>query len=261
MADGDGDLEDLSDFLAEGDDLEDAQEEPEESYEEEDSHGDFAEERDVNDEETPERGEQDSRGPSGSPQRSGGSAHVGRNGPRSSVSSEESSRLRPRQGGGDSRELRDRDPRDSRSRSSKDSRKGTSQSTDTRSQKKPRGNLPQAPVFDGDRRKDPKCFKKYVSKVDSYVELARKIIDDSEIGLRLHAALEGEAMEFLEDVPARTFGVPNGWQILLRILKDKFDETKMSKVGSAMKNFFKLNLSDKQYTLREVADAMDKAAR
>lgn len=100
-----------------------------------------------------------------------------------------------------------------------------------------------------------------MNKVDSYVELARKIIDDSEIGLRLHAALEGEAMDYLEDVPAKTFGVPEGWKILLKVLKDKFDETKMSKVGSAMRNFFKLNLNDKQYTLREVADAMDKAAR
>ena len=94
-----------------------------------------------------------------------------------------------------------------------------------------------------------------------YMELARKIIDDSEIGLRLHAAFEGEAMDYLKDVPAKTFGVPEGWKILLRVLKDKFDETKMSKVGSAMRNFFKLNLNDKQYTLREVADAMDKAAR
>ncbi|OLP79373.1 Retrovirus-related Pol polyprotein from transposon TNT 1-94 [Symbiodinium microadriaticum] len=130
-----------------------------------------------------------------------------------------------------------------------------------RAQRKPRGNLPPAPVFDGDRRKDAKCFRKYASKVDSYVEIAKNIIDDSEIGLRLHAALEGEAADFLEDIPAKTFGVEAGWQVLLKLLQDKYDEKRMHKVGSAMKGFFKLNLGDRQYTMMETAEAMDKAAR
>ena len=82
--------------------------------------------------------------------------------------------------------------------------------------------------------------------MDSYVEIAKNIIDDSEIGLRLHAALEGEAADFLEDVPAKTFGIEAGWQVLLRLLQDKFDEKRMHKVGSAMKGFFKLNLGDRQ---------------
>ncbi|CAE7660365.1 FCPF, partial [Symbiodinium necroappetens] len=105
-----------------------------------------------------------------------------------------------------------------------------------KAQRRPRGNLPPAPTFDGDRRKDPKCFRKYASKVDSYVEIAKNIIDDAEIGLRLHAALDGE---------------------------DKFNEKRMHKVGSAMKGFFKLGqtLNDKSYTLVEVIDLMDKAAR
>ncbi|CAE6964690.1 unnamed protein product [Symbiodinium sp. CCMP2592] len=130
-----------------------------------------------------------------------------------------------------------------------------------RAQRRPRGNLPTAPVFDGDKRKDPKCFKKYAAKVDSYVEIAKNIIDDSEIGLRLHAALEGEAADYLEDIPARTFGVESGWQVLLKLLQDKYDEKRMHKVGSAMQGFFKLNLSDRQYTMLETADAMDRAAR
>ena len=130
-----------------------------------------------------------------------------------------------------------------------------------KAQRRPRGNLPPAPVFDGDRRKDVKCFRKYASKVDSYVEIAKNIIDDAEIGLRLHAALEGEAADYLEDIPARTFGVESGWQILLKLLQDKYDEKRMHKVGSAMQGFFKLNLTDRQYTMMETADAMDRAAR
>ena len=218
----------LEGFLAE--DFEEEDPEMDDNYEEQ--YPD-PEDEELYGEEEPEQDDRDSRSPS-VPQRSGSSARSnGRNGPRSSASSAS--------GGSQSKD---------------DSRK-----EDTRALKRPRGNLPPAPVFDGDRKKDPKCLKKYINKVDSYVELARKIIDDSEIGLRLHAALDGEAMDYLEDVPAKTFGVPDGWKILLKVLKDKFDETKMSKVGSAMRNFFKLNLNDKQNTLREVADAMDKAAR
>ena len=130
------------------------------------------------------------------------------------------------------------------------------------SRHRPRGNLPPAPPFDGDRKKDAKCFKHWLSKVDSYIEIAKKIIDDSEIGLRLHAALEGEAAEYLEDIPARTFGVTNGWQVLIGVLKEKYDERRMHKIGAAMKGFFNMNTNEKQnMTLVEVADLMDKAAR
>ena len=130
-----------------------------------------------------------------------------------------------------------------------------------KAQRRPRGNLPTAPVFDGDKKKNPKCFRQYVLKVDSYVEIAKNIIDDSEIGLRLHAALEGDAADYLEDIPAKTFGVKEGWKVLLRVLKEKFDERRMHKVGSAMKGFFKLDVAGKNLTMVEVADAMDKAAR
>eukprot|EP00913_Durusdinium_trenchii_P002034 g1880.t1 len=132
---------------------------------------------------------------------------------------------------------------------------------DRGSQKRPRGNLPPAPKFDGDRKANPKCFKVWLGKVDSYVEIARKIIDDSEIGLRLHAALEGKAAEFLEDVPARTFGKVDGWRILLRVLQDKFDEPQVHKIGSAVKGFFKMQLGSGSCTMREAADALDKAHR
>ena len=115
--------------------------------------------------------------------------------------------------------------------------------------------------FDGDKKKDPKCFRKFVLKVDSYVEIAKNIIDESEIGLRLHAALEGDAADYLEDIPAKTFGTKEGWKVLLQVLKEKFDERRMHKVGSAMKGFFRLDVAGKNLTMVEVADAMDKAAR
>ena len=87
---------------------------------------------------------------------------------------------------------------------SRASKKASSSSTSA--QRKPRGNLPTAPSFDGNRAKYPKCFKKYANRVDSYVAIAEQIIEHSEIGLRLYAALEGEAADLLEDVPAKSFG-------------------------------------------------------
>ena len=166
-----------------------------------------------------------------------GSGRAGRNGPRST--SHTGDRRSPSGEGGSGRSAKSGD-----------------------SGRRPRGNLPPAPSFDGDRHKDPKCFRRYALKVDSYVAIAEKIIDESEIGLRLHAALEGPAADFLEDVPAKTFGKEDGWRVLLKILKDKFDESRMTKVGGAMKGFFNLQMpSDKPATMRDVADFMDKQAR
>ena len=48
--------------------------------------------------------------------------------------------------------------------------------------------------------------------------------------------------------------------MLLHVLKEKFDEKKMHKVGSAMKAFFKLQV-DRSWTLTETMDHMDRAAR
>ena len=94
-----------------------------------------------------------------------------------------------------------------------------------------------------------KCFKHWLAKEDSYIEIAKKIIDESEIGLRLHAALEGEALEYLEDMPARTFGGPSGWKVLVQVLREKYDERRMHKIGSAMKGFFSMSISDKNPSL------------
>ena len=227
------DLEDLEDFLGE---------EVEEEY----LDGDQGEE-------DPPEGELQAPGPSvtptptsplpATPQRQG------RNGPRTSPSA-------PSAGSNSGGSVQ----RGDRAKSEMKSEKSSS------SQRRPRGNLPAAPTFDGDRRKDPKCFKKYANRVDSYVAIAEKIIDDGEIGLRLHAALEGEAADFLEDVPARVFGEKDGWRVLLKVLKEKYDETRMSKVGNAMKSFFSMQVSsgdkdNKPCTMRDIIDKMDQAAR
>ena len=176
-----------------------------------------------------------------------GAGRPGRNGPRT-----------PARGDGVEDRGKDRDGGPS-TPSSQRSKASTSQ-PDGNTRHRPRGNLPPAPVFDGDRKKDPKCFNHWVQKVDSYIEIAKKIIDESEIGLRLHAALEGEASDYLEDIPARTFGVDEGWKILMHVLKDKFDERRMRKVGSAMQGFFRMNLKDKSYTLTEIADGQVRQA-
>ena len=176
-------------------------------------------------------------------------SRLGRNGPRSAT---------PSLAGGSQAGDDHRDPGSPSKTTSKSIFKDSGES---RSQKRPRGNLPPAPVFNGDRKTNPKCFKIWIGKVDSYVEIARKIIDEDKIGLRLHAALEGKAAEYLEDVPAKTFGGVDGWRILMRVLQEKFDEPQVHKIGSAMKSFFKMQLGTGNHTLREAADLLDKAHR
>ena len=189
-----------------------------------------------------------------------GGRRAGRNGPRSSHSAEAD-------GSSSSTPVRPRDwpkPDRDRDRSMRDSRdsKGRSSTTEKSSHRRPRGNLPNAPSFDGDKKKDPKCFRRWLSKVDSYIAIAEKIIGEDEIGLRLHAALTGDAQDYVEDIPAKVFGEKDGWRVLVRLMRDRFEETNMAKVGSAMKDFFQLQIaSDKQHTMRDVAELMDKAVR
>ena len=183
-----------------------------------------------------------------SPSRSAGRSSAGRPSPDGALSRGRESR--GGQGDGDT------------SSHDRDARRSGGDSSTSQSQKRPRGNLPTAPTFDGDRKRDPRCFKKYANKVDSYVAIAEKIIDQGEIGLRLHAALEGEAADFLEDVPAKVFGEPDGWKVLLKVLRDKYDEPPMNKVGTAMKNFFQLQIAgDKTLNMRDIAEHLDRAAR
>ena len=237
----DEELQDLDDFLQD-------EQAPEERYSDGGGQGDDPEERHL---------------PSGSPtsQRLDGPTHSrGKNGPR--TPSEQGSRT-----GSEGRQMaaRSRDSRDSRGSRGPGGRAGVgspSKASESQSLRRPRGNLPPAPSFDGNRRKDPRCFRKYANKVDSYVAIAEKIIDQEEIGLRLHAALEGEAADYLEDVPAKVFGEKDGWQVLLKVLREKYDETRMAKVGTAMKEFFQLQTTgEKAMSMREIAEYMDKSSR
>ena len=125
---------------------------------------------------------------------------------------------------------------------------------------KMRGTLPKAPEFNGDKRKDPQCYRKYCRRVDTYVEIALKIISEEEIGLRLYDALSDDAFDFLEGVPAKTFGVKNGWKALLEVLKH-FDEPPILKMGTSMDGFFKLEPLKSGETYEELAVRIDKAAQ
>ena len=199
--------------------------------------------------------EQDLQGIYGRPQASsvqaGSAGRIGRNG--------------PRQPAADTLSYSPSPPRKSPSASGSDkgsnrsSRKTSSNMVES-GRHRPRGNLPPPPPFDGNVKKDVKCFKHWLQKVDSFIEIAKHIIGDEEIGLRLHAALEGDAAEYLEGIPAKTFGVPQGWKVLIQVLREKYDEKHMHKVGTAMKAFFKMQV-DRSWTLTETMDQMDKAAR
>ena len=71
----------------------------------------------------------------------------------------------------------------------------------------------------------------------------------------MHAALEGEAVDFLEDVPAKVWGAETGWQVLIKILRDTCDEPTINKVGTAMRNFFQRQIATgKALNMRDIAE-------
>ena len=69
-------------------------------------------------------------------------------------------------------------------RESRREREDGTLSPTSQAQKKPRGNLLTASTCDGDRKKACSCSKKHEHKVDSYVAIAKRIIDSGEIGLK-----------------------------------------------------------------------------
>ena len=100
-----------------------------------------------------------------------------------------------------------------------------------------KGHLPKVPFFDGDKTKDSKCYRTYKRKVENWVEIAKEIIGEAQVGPRLYYEITGKAFEYLEGTTAQQFAGDDGWKVLLKIL-DHFDERPIVKMGTAMDQFF-----------------------
>ena len=83
----------------------------------------------------------------------------------------------------------------------------TSTSTDAK------GYLPKVPGYDGDRQKNPKGFQIYKRKVEGFVVIAKAVIPEEQIGVRLYYEVTGKAFEYLEGTDANQFAGKDGWRI------------------------------------------------
>ena len=61
-----------------------------------------------------------------------------------------------------------------------------------------KGYLPKVPGYDGDHQKNPKGFKAYKRKAEGFAEIAKAVIPEEQIGMRLYYEVTGKAFEYLE---------------------------------------------------------------
>ena len=127
-------------------------------------------------------------------------------------------------------------------------------------QRKPRGNLPPPPSYDGARHKDPKGYRRYFRRVEGWYEIASLIIPEEEIGPRLFHALEGQAFDHFEGVKASTFAHKDGWKKLLKAL-EYFDERLVVKTGSAMDEFYGIGGVKDGETYADAAHRLDRVVQ
>ena len=85
-------------------------------------------------------------------------------------------------------------------------------------ERRPRGNIPKIPDFDGDKSKDRYCYRKYVRRVENFVAIASKIISLEEISVRLYNELTGKAFDYMEGTTPDQFDRKDGYKILLKVL-------------------------------------------
>ena len=74
-----------------------------------------------------------------------------------------------------------------------------------------KGYLPKVPGYDGDHQKNPKGFKAYKRKAEGFAEIAKAVIPEEHIGIRLYYEVTGKAFEYLEGIDAGQFAGKDGW--------------------------------------------------
>ena len=99
------------------------------------------------------------------------------------------------------------------------------------------GQIPPAPVFDGDIESDPYCYRHYKKKLERWVLITREFLPPNEQALRAREQLRGEAeLEFAE-VGDERFNCPEGIAHLLSDLQESFGEKELFRQGGAIREF------------------------
>ena len=105
------------------------------------------------------------------------------------------------------------------------------------------GPVPPAPKFDGDVDKDSKCLRRFLLKFRVWRKLVSLQLAPEELAIRVIAQFDNEAAdEHEEDDNLERFEAPNGLDILVQELKDRFP-------------------SDESHQRHQVVDEFEKCAR
>ena len=126
-------------------------------------------------------------------------------------------------------------PRGSRGRGQRQSR--TPSANGSAQVKWRSGQIPAAPVFEGDIDRDPYCLRHYRKRLLRWVRITKEFLPANEQALRAREQLKGEAELEFEEVDDSRFDHADGIQRLLQDLEESFGEKELFRQGGAIREF------------------------
>ena len=99
------------------------------------------------------------------------------------------------------------------------------------------GQVPPAPVFEGDVDVDPYCLRHYRKKLMRWIMITREFLPSNEQALRAREQLRGEAELELEEIDDSRYDHADGVQRLLQDLEESFGEKEIFRQGGAIREF------------------------
>ena len=99
------------------------------------------------------------------------------------------------------------------------------------------GQVPPAPVFEGDVELDPDCLRHYKHRLSRWIRITREFLPPNEQALRAREQLRGEAELELEEVPDDRYDHPDGVAHLLEDLEVSFGERELFRQGGVIREF------------------------
>lgn len=99
------------------------------------------------------------------------------------------------------------------------------------------GQIPPAPVFEGDIDQDPYCLRHYKKRLLRWIRITKEFLPPNEQALRAREQLRGEAEIEFEEVDDSRFDHPDGINRLLQDLSESFGEKEIFRQGGAIREF------------------------
>ena len=99
------------------------------------------------------------------------------------------------------------------------------------------GQIPAAPVFDGDIEADPFCLRHYRRRLGRWIRITREFLPPGEQALRAREQLRGDAELELEETPDDRYDHADGVQRLLYDLAVSFGERELFRQGGIIREF------------------------